>query len=230
MPMKLAALAAYLLGNLGAAVFFAFILGVGTGIWPRPVAQDGPLPWIIDISWLGLFAAQHSGMARQAWKRWLIRWFPASLERSLYVAGSGISLTALTLLWQPLPGAPLWQGPLWIAAISLLAAAAIGICCSSFDHAAFFGLKQAWTGTAETSIPLRIDGPYRYVRHPLMLALAIALWAQPIMPPELLLLNAGLSVYIVIAIRLEERDLVRAYGPAYEEYRRKVAMLVPFLV
>jgi protein-S-isoprenylcysteine O-methyltransferase Ste14 len=187
-------------------------------------------PWVINFGWLFLAAGQHSGMARQSFKQWLTRWIPAALERSLYVAVSGILLAALTLGWQPLPGAPLWHGPLWIAALSLLAALGVGLCCGWFDHATFFGLRQAWTGNANARSPLRIEGPYRYVRHPLMLGLLIALWAQPIMPPELLMMNVGLTVYILIAIRWEERDLVREFGAEYEQYRRKVPALIPFRV
>lgn len=230
MPRRLAALAAYLLGTGGAGVFFAFVFGVGAGYWPRNAPMDGALPWLIDFGWLLVFSLQHSGMARRAWKKWLTRWFPKALERSLYVAASGILLAALTFGWQPLPGESLWHGPLWIAAISLLAALGAGLCNVWFDHAAFFGLRQAWAGNSDAIGSLRIEGPYRYVRHPLMVGLLITLWAQPIMPPELLLLNAGMTVYILIAIRLEERDMVRVHGAAYEEYRRKVPALIPYRI
>lgn len=230
MPTKLAALIAYLIGNAGAAVFLAFVLGLGTGFWPRESALDGVWPWLIDVCWLVVFAVHHSGMARQVWKRWLVRFFPPVLERSLYIAIAGVLLAVLPLAWQPLPGDPLWHGPLWIVGISLLAAISVGLCSGCCDHASFFGLQQAWTGNAEVNGPLRTGGPYRFVRHPLMLGLLITLWAQPIMPTELAVLNGGLTVYIVIAIRWEERDLGRIYGPAYEEYRKKVAMLIPFLV
>jgi len=206
------ALGAYLIGAGGAVIFFAYVFGSGTGVWPRGDPEEGLFPWLNDIGWLLLFAIQHSGMARQSFKQWLTRWFPAALERSLYVAVSGILLAALTLGWQPLPGEPLWHGPLWTVAISLLAALGIGLCCGWFDHTAFFGVRQAWTGNADASSSLRIEGPYRYVRHPLMLGLLIALWAQPIMPPELLMMNVGLTIYILLAIRWEERDLVREFG------------------
>jgi protein-S-isoprenylcysteine O-methyltransferase Ste14 len=230
MPTKLAALAAYLIGIAGPGVFFGYVVGAGTGFWPRGTPEDGMLPWGINFGWQLLFAVQHSGMARQSFKQWLTRWIPASLQRSLYIAISSILLAALTLGWQPLPGEPIWHGPLWIAVISLLAGLGTGLCCGWFDHTAFFGLRQAWTGNASASSPLRIVGPYRFVRHPLMLGLLIVIWAQPIMPPELMMMNIGWTVYILIAIRLEERDLVREYGAAYEEYRRKVPALIPYRV
>ncbi|HZZ77093.1 MAG TPA: NnrU family protein [Gemmataceae bacterium] len=228
MPTKVIAVVAYVIGIAGAAIYFAFVLGVGTGFLPRPDPVDGPLPWLIDLGWLMLFALQHSGMARRAFKRWWTSVIPATLERAIYVGCSGIAIVILTIGWQPLPGEPIWQGPVWIVGISLTAAAGIGICSAWFDHARFFGLQQAWTGKLDTWGPLRIEGPYRYVRHPLMVGLLIAIWAQPTMPTELLLLNAGISAYIFIAIQLEERDMIRQFGVAYRRYRRRVPALIPW--
>ncbi len=218
------ALMAYLVGIAGAGIFFLYVVGTGAGFFPPLDTTRGPLPWLVNIGLLFAFALQHSGMARQTFKAFLMRWIPAELERSIYVAASGTVVTVLVVFWQPLPGKPIWQGPTWIVAISLLAAVGIGVCCGSFDHARFFGL----TYQAEMRGPLRIEGPYRYVRHPLMVGTLIALWAQPIMPRELLMLNAGLTLYMLIAIRLEERDLVREFGDEYLKYRRKVPALIPF--
>jgi protein-S-isoprenylcysteine O-methyltransferase Ste14 len=229
MPAKLLALAAYLIGLAGAGIFFAHVVGVGVGFWPRGEASDGLIPWLINVGWLLVFAVQHSGMARPAFKNWWTRLVPAAWERSFYVMISGSLLAGLTLSWQPLPGAPIWHGPTWIVAISLLAGLGIGVCCRWFDHDEFLGLRQAWTGIAGTTGPLHIDGPYRFVRHPIMLGLLIALWAQPIMPSELLLMNGGMTIYILIAIRLEERGLVREFGEEYEKYRREVPALIPFI-
>lgn len=228
MPAKRLALAAYLLGVTGAGVFFAFVVGTGTGFWPRAEATDGAWPWLVNIGLLLLLALQHSGMARQSFKQWWTRLIPASLERSIYVAASGLGVAGFTLSWQALPGEPLWHGPVWLVAISLFAALGLGLCCGWSDHAAFLGLRHAWTGNAETRGPLIVAGPYRFVRHPLMLGLLIALWAQPIMPPELLMLNIGLTIYILIAIRWEERDLMREYGAEYAKYRSKVPALIPW--
>jgi protein-S-isoprenylcysteine O-methyltransferase Ste14 len=230
MPTKLAALAAYLIGVGGASLFFAYVLATGAGILSRVGdAPGGVMPWAVNVGLLLLCAAQHSGMARQSFKQWITRWIPPTLERSLYVAASGVAIALLTVCWQPLSGDPIWHGPLWIAAISVLAALGLTCCCAWFDHAAFLGLTPAWTGNAPARGPLCIDGPYRYVRHPLMLGVLIALWAQPIMPPELLMMNGGWTIYILIAIWLEERDLLRDYGAEYEAYRKKVPALIPFL-
>ncbi len=139
-------------------------------------------------------------------------------------------MAALTLLWHPLPGEPIWQGPIWIGVVSILAIAASGLCCWRFDQFTFLGVTQAWTGVASPPGKLCIDGPYRYVRHPLMLGLLIALWAQPIMPPELLMMNVAWTLYIVMAIRCEERSLQSEFGADYENYRSQVPMLIPWKI
>jgi protein-S-isoprenylcysteine O-methyltransferase Ste14 len=219
---KVFAIVAYLLGLAGAAVYFAYIVGAGTGLWPRDESIASSTAYLTNSGLLLLFALQHSAMQR---RRFLL--LPAHLERSAYVGASGIVLGALTLLWQPIPGALVWDGPLWIVGISMLAAAGIAW-CSQFDHAAFFGLRPAWTGRVPERGPLFIDGPYRYVRHPLMLGLLIAVWAQPRMPPELLMLNAGMTLYVGVGIYFEERDLLRDYGADYEKYRGAVPAIVPW--
>jgi protein-S-isoprenylcysteine O-methyltransferase Ste14 len=227
---RIFAIIAYLIGLAGASVFMLYVLAAGIGLVEcAEPPGDGVFPWLNNLGWLFLFAVQHSGMARQAYKDFIVRWIDVSIERSVYVLMSGIVLTLLTLFWQPLPGEPLWHGPLWIVAISLLGVLGIVVCAKWFDHNTFFGLTQAWTGNADTTGPLVIAGPYRYVRHPLMLGLLIALWGQPMMPPELAMLNAGMTIYVLVAIRWEERDLVRVFGMEYEEYRMNVPALIPFV-
>jgi protein-S-isoprenylcysteine O-methyltransferase Ste14 len=223
------AVAACVLGVLGTAAVGGYVLLAGLGRWPRGEPHAGGGPWLIDLSWLAVFAVQHSGMARRPFKDWLTRHIPVHLERSTYVAASGLVTLAQPVLWQPLPGPVLWEGPTWIAAVSLAAAVAVGACCQSYDPRGFLGLRQAGIGAPQaTRETLQVTGPYRWVRHPLMLGTLVFLWAQPTMPPELLLLNAGLTLYILVAIRLEERDLIRQFGPAYVEYRRRVPALVPW--
>ncbi len=222
------AVIAYVIGLAGAGLFFAYVLGQGVGVWPRDEATSVARSMIVNLALLVLFALQHSGMARSAFKYYFLRYFTECIERSTYVAASGLVLAALSLLWQPLPGAPIWHGPIAIVLLSLGAAANVGVCAAWFDHATFFGLTQGWTGVVPAAGKLRIEGPYRIVRHPLMLGLLVAIWVVPIMVPELLMLNLGMTAYILIAIRLEERDLVRVFGVDYEAYQRTVPAIVPF--
>jgi protein-S-isoprenylcysteine O-methyltransferase Ste14 len=222
MAAKVFAIVAYVIGLAGAGLFFAFVLGMGAGFWPRTEPIHNELPAWIDLGLLALFSLQHSGMARHVIKDKL-----GYLGRSIYVGLSGIIIGGLTWFWQPIAGEPVWQGPLWIVGISLLAMLGAAW-CSRFDHASFFGLRQAWTGKAEEHGPLIIDGPYRYVRHPLMLGFLIAIWAQPIMQPEMFLLNSGMTMYVLFAIGLEERDLIKTFGEEYVKYRERVPVLIPW--
>jgi protein-S-isoprenylcysteine O-methyltransferase Ste14 len=195
------------------------------GYWPRDAEAAVHRSYEWNYMLWCLFAIQHSGMQRRTfWK------LPAHVERSAYVAASGIVLAIVTILWQPLPGDVIWEGPTWIVAISVLGMVGILWCGRWFDHNTFFGLRQAWTRNADVHGPLIIAGPYRYVRHPLMLAFLITIWSQPIMPPELLMMNIGMTIYIWFGTQLEEISLAREFGADYEAYRKKVAALIPWVV
>jgi methanethiol S-methyltransferase len=227
---RLFAVAAYLLGVAGVAALGAYVLLSGLGHWPRGVPAAGTLPWLVNGGWLALFALQHSGMARRGFKSCLTRRVPAYLERSVYVTVSGLVTLAQPLIWQPLPGDDLWDGPGWLVGISLAGVVGVAVCFLHIDHLDFLGLRRVGIGELRREETLRIAGPYRWVRHPLMLGTLVFLWGQPTMPPELLFLNAGLTVYVLFAIHLEERELARTFGSAYEEYRRRVPALIPWRV
>lgn len=220
-PTRAFALLAAGLSALSVVLFCVYLVATGIGVAPRATPDHGPLPWLIDVGLLLLFAVQHSGMARGAFKRCV----PEAVERPFYMLASAFVLATLTLGWEAIPGEPLWHGPLWIEAISLLGVVGAGGFVLFCVPASFFGLRPA-----EAKTPLRTDGPYRFVRHPLMVAVLLVLWGQPIMQPELCLLNAGLTIYILIAIRFEEHDLLTAFGEEYDQYRRCVPALVPWRI
>jgi len=220
--------AAYLFSLLAQGVFAFFVLALGWNYLPLHPLFPMPWPWIVNIGWLVLFAVQHSGMARSRFKTWFARLCPAHLQRSMYVAISGLLVLGLALTWQPLPGEPFWDGPRWISTISVLGGIGMVACAFVFDHREFFGLKQATTGKTDFEQRLQIVGPYRFVRHPLMLALLIFLWGHAEMPTTLAFLNAGMTLYVLLALPLEERDLIRTFGPAYEDYRLRVPALIPY--
>lgn len=223
-PTRAAAVACYVVALAGAAALAALVLLLGLDLSP-PIAAL-PHPWMVNLGWLVLFGIQHTGMARAGFKRFWTRIVPPTLERSLYAALAGLVLIGLGLTWQKLDGGPLWRLPRGLVVLSLTAAAGLAYVNLRFDHLGLFGVRQAW----QQDVPelLLVVGPYRYVRHPLMACLVGFLWLQPVMPPGLALLGAGLSAYIALGLWFEERDLRRRFGAAYDAYRRRVPALLPW--
>jgi protein-S-isoprenylcysteine O-methyltransferase Ste14 len=224
---KLTALLCYAVALAGAGALAARVFLLGLGFLPVPSLLPGARPWLLDLGWLAAFGLQHSGMARAGFKRRLRPIVPPRLERSLYAAAAGLVLLGLALTWQPLSGEPLWAGPAWLAAVPLAAGAGLAAINLRFDHAGLFGLRQAWEREPAPE-ELLVLGPYRYVRHPLMACLLVMFWVQPVMTPTLTVLSGGLTAYVALGLVLEERDLLRQFGPAYAAYRRRVPALVPW--
>ena len=189
---------------------------------------------LINAGLLSAFAIQHSGMARQGFKRAWAKIIPSPLERSTYVFAASLALLTVVQLWQPLPGV------VWTVhnamAVKLLQVffwfgwALLFTCTVLIDHFDLFGLKQAWKYSRnETYEPpaFRTPGPYRLVRHPLYLGFLIAFWSAPRMTSGHLFFAVMCTAYILVAIQLEERDLVDFHGESYRTYRSGVSMLVP---
>jgi protein-S-isoprenylcysteine O-methyltransferase Ste14 len=191
---------------------------------------------LTDVVLLGVFAVQHSVMARPAFKRWWTSIVPASCERSTYVLISSLLLILIFWQWRPIV-TTIWHLEAWPAAV-LTAISWIGwltALTSTFmlDHFELFGLRQvlaALRGTAAHVHPFKTPLLYRLVRHPLMLGFLLAFWATPHMTAGHLLFAVMTTGYVLIGVRLEERDLVAQFGASYEQYRRCVPMLVPRLI
>jgi len=224
------------------ATFFAtFLYAIGfVGNFGVPRTIDGPLQGslaaaiLINLGLLGLFAVQHSVMARQGFKRWLTRFVPEPAERSTYVLASSAALLLLFWQWQPMGGV-VWNFESSAArglayAIFALGWATILFCTFLINHFDLFGLRQVWLALLDRRYtPVRFTTPslYRVVRHPLYVGWLLAFWATPTMTATHLLFAVATTAYILIAIQLEERDLVRAHGESYLAYRRRVPMLIP---
>lgn len=225
------------------AVFFAtflYAIGFVGNLWV-PKAMDSPrdtslgLALLIDLSLLSLFAVQHSVMARPGFKRVWTRIIPESAERSTYTLLSSLALILLFWQWRPLGGV-VWDVENPLARALLYAGFAFGwglVLVSTFliNHFDLFGLRQVWLqfrGRAYTALPFKTPGPYRLVRHPLYVGWFFAFWCTPTMSATHLLFALMTTAYILVAIRLEERDLIAAL-PEYSHYRKQVPMLLPRL-
>jgi protein-S-isoprenylcysteine O-methyltransferase Ste14 len=219
----------WLIAFAGLAALPVLVLMLGLGLWSEP-AEPAPIEaWLVNISWLGTFALQHSGMARRAFKTYWTRFVPDYLERSAYAAASGAVVACLCVWWQPLGGDPWWDLPLATEAGALLGAAGMTVIANRIDGLGLLGIRQVLEhGQHQAPDRLQIVGPYRWVRHPLMSCLLIFLWCHPVMPPTLALLSGGLTVYVALALILEERDLIARFGSAYVGYRQRVPALVPW--
>jgi protein-S-isoprenylcysteine O-methyltransferase Ste14 len=221
-------------------VTFLYAIGF-VGGFLTPTELDGPRTgsvWVALATNLGLlvlFAVQHSGMARPAFKRWLTHYVPQPAERSTYVLLSSVALLFLFWSWQPLGGV-VWdvENVLAREAIYLVFAAGwfvVLVTTFLINHFDLFGLRQVWLyfrGVPYSPLEFKTPGPYKVVRHPLYVGWIMVFWATPTMTVAHLLFAVVTTAYILVAIRWEERDLVDAH-PEYEAYRQKVGMLTPRL-
>jgi protein-S-isoprenylcysteine O-methyltransferase Ste14 len=232
----------YFVYGVGAyALFFGtFLYAVGfIGNLLVPVSIDGAPRaslWealTIDVALLGIFAIQHSVMARPGFKRWWTRFVPKPIERSTYVLLSSVALIALFAFWQPLGGV-VWSvtdpaGQAMLYGVFVLGWLTVLVSTFLINHFDLFGLRQVWLnliGRRYTPLAFKTPLFYKYVRHPLYVGWFMAFWATPIMTVTHLVFAVATTAYILIAIRLEERDLLEIH-PEYRGYREQVPMLVP---
>jgi protein-S-isoprenylcysteine O-methyltransferase Ste14 len=194
-----------------------------------------PMAIAVDVGLLLSFGLQHSVMARPAFKRWWTRWVPKELERSVYVLLSSILLALLMWQWRPIPSPTLWHassmaGTLLGGSIMGVGVAVLLWATFLIDHFELFGLKQGWFSLRGRDLP----GPafvtpwlYKLVRHPLYVGWLLIFWGAPTMTAGHALFSAVMSAYILVAMRFEERDLVRHIGEPYRQYQRQVPALLP---
>lgn len=225
-----------------AGFFLTFVYAIGfVGDLLVPKTIDNGVPSsateaiLIDLVLLGLFAIQHSVMARMAFKRVWTKVIAWPIERSTYVLAATALLALLMWQWRPIPNL-IWQvqnhsAVIVLRALYLLGWAGLLVSTFLINHFELFGLYQVYRyfrGEPLKPLPFKTPALYRMVRHPIYLCFLITFWSAPTMTAGHLLFSVMTSGYIFVGIYFEERDLIRHYGESYRAYRRSVPMILPF--
>lgn len=230
--MAIVIMALTLIAGAGSLLLF---IGFPIGLWgavPMRLTESEALWWDAFLSLV--FFAQHSGMIRRPARERLSRIVPAEYQRAVYTIVSGITLAGVVLLWQPSTNHILVLGGFWRWIAYALAAIAIAlfvwgaISLAGVDMFGLAAIRAHRRGAVEAAPAFTVRGAYRWVRHPWYLGVILLLWSGTDISADRLLLNVLWTAWIWVGAHLEERDLRREFGAAYDGYRRQTPMLIPW--
>ena len=210
------------------------------GLVPKTVDSGtaGPigLALAVNLGLLSLFAVQHTGMARPAFKRVWTRIVPEPAERATYVLLTVVCLALLYAFWQPI------EGTVWhvenetartaLTGLYLFGWALLVYATALIDHFDLFGVRQVWVhlrGEEYEPHAFRTPGLYKKIRHPIYLSWFMIFWVTPTMSAGHLLLAVVTTAYIMLAALVEERDLLNHFGDAYKRYMETTPRYFPSL-
>ena len=232
----------YLFGIIICCYFWAtFAYAVGffmNVIVPKSIdsGQEGPLSRALLINFLLLsaFGIQHSVMARENFKKWWTKLIPEPIERSTYVLFASAIVWLTMMFWQPMTGL-VWEIQNTYLKLMIYAVFFMGALISVhsifvLDHFDYVGLRQIYLHFKKGQyVPLEFKTPtlYKYIRHPMTIGILIFFWATPTMTVGHILFAAGMTIYAVIGLKFEERDLIKKYGGNYTTYKQQVRMFLP---
>ena len=188
----------------------------------------------INVALLSIFAVQHTGMARPGFKEVWTKIIPEPAERPTYVLLTVVCLVVIYAFWQPI-GGTVWEvtnsaGAAALTGLYFFGWAMLLYATALIDHFDLFGLRQAWLafrGKEYTNHSFATPGVYKHIRHPLYVAWAIIFWATPEMSFGHLLFAVVTTAYMILAVFVEERDLVQHFGDAYRRYQETTPKYLP---
>ncbi|MFT5611922.1 MAG: protein-S-isoprenylcysteine O-methyltransferase Ste14 [Arenicella sp.] len=224
----------YLIGVIGLVAIIVVLAGFMSWGFLHDGSYGSSQPIVWNSLLVLIWAVLHTGMARPSFKAMLTKLIPESAERPTYVLVAGLTSVALVGYWALVPG-QVWHVEAGWGVVLLWGLFGFGwvfLLASTFaiNHFDLFGLRQVYLNYKKmpaTPVQFVKRAMYQYVRHPIQTGVLIGVWATPLMTTTQLVLSIGFTVYILVGLWFEERDLIAEHGDEYTKYRDQVGKLFP---